>query len=67
MPKVYGDKHNGFMKRYFESSIPHILNNDRIVFPINKQGYLVACTLYVKILPKLEKGIEIVGFLNDLQ
>ena len=36
MPKVYGDKHNEFMKRYFESSIPHILNNDRIVFPINK-------------------------------
>ena len=43
------------------------MNKDRIAFPINKEGYIVPCTLYIQILPTLENGIEIVGFLNDFQ
>ena len=65
MPKVYAEKHNQFMATYFETSVSRVLNLQRSVYPINKQGYVVACQLYIKILPNLEKGIQIVGFLNE--
>lgn len=32
---------------------------------MNKQGYIIPCQLYIKILPNLVKGIQIVGFLNE--
>ena len=32
--------------------------------PLNKYGYLDLFTLYIKILPCLTRGIEIIGFLN---
>ena len=65
MPKIYAEKHDKFMANYFETSEAHVLNMQRSVYPINKQGYVVACQIYIKILPNLEKGIQIVGFLNE--
>lgn len=67
MPKIIGDAHDGFMKNYFESSEPVVMGQERIVFPINKGGYLVPCSLMIKILPTLDDGIRVVGFLKDLE
>ena len=67
MPKVLGDKHNAFMFNYFETSVARVLGKERLVFPINKAGYLVPSTLMIKILPNLDDGIKIVGFLKDIE
>lgn len=67
MPKVIADSHDSFMMNYFETSESKIIGAERLVFPMTKAGYLVPCTLMVKILPNLEEGIKIVGFLKDIE
>jgi len=66
LPKVHADLHDGFMRVYLESSESKVIGSERLVFPQNKQGYLVPCTLMIKVLPNLDEGIQIVGFLKDL-
>ena len=66
MPKVYADLHDGFMRSYLETSESKIIGLERLVLPQNKQGYLVPCTLMIKVLPNLDEGIQIVGFLKDI-
>jgi PAS domain S-box-containing protein len=67
MPKVYADIHDSFMRRYFETSEAKLIGSERLVFPVNKQGYIVPCSLMVKILPNLDEGIRVVGFLKDVE
>lgn len=67
MPKVYADLHDKFINNYFETSQDKVIGIDRIVYPQNKQGYVVPCTLLIKILPNLDDGIQFVSFLKDLQ
>lgn len=57
MPKVYSDQHDQFMRTYLETSDSKIIGLERLVLAQNKQGYLVACTLMIKILPNLDEGI----------
>lgn len=66
-PKVYADIHDTLMRNYFETSESRIIGVERVVFPINKRGYLVPCTLMIKILPNLEEGVKIVGFLKEIE
>jgi PAS domain S-box-containing protein len=56
MPKCYADVHDKFINNYFETAKDKIINMDRIVFPQNKQGYVVPCTLLIKVLPNLDEG-----------
>ena len=67
MPKIIADGHDGMMRRYFETSESVIIGKERIVFPVNKSGYLVPCSLMIKVLPTLDEGIRVVGFLKDLE
>ena len=58
MPEAYAKRHDYFMTRYFENPTKtKVLNFSRLVFPINKEGYIVPCSLYIKILPNLDFGI----------
>ena len=57
MPKFYSDSHDLFMKNYLETSESKIIGLERVVLALNKSGYLVACTLMIKILPNLDEGI----------
>jgi len=66
IPKVIGDLHDGFMRNYFETSDPKVIGHERLVFPLNKDGYIVPCSLMIKVLPNLDEGIRLVGFLKDV-
>lgn len=60
MPKYIADIHDTFMKKYFENNSKgsnSIIDKERFVLPIDKNGYLVPCTLMIKILPNLDEGI----------
>lgn len=37
----------------------------RLLFVLNKRGFIVPCSLTTKIVPSLEKGIQAIGFLRD--
>jgi len=34
---------------------------------LNKNGYIVPSTLMVKVLPNLDEGIQMVGFLKEIE
>ena len=53
------------MMRYFITLNATIIGIERPIFPINTKGYIIGCMIYVKILPELTNGIEVVGFLNS--
>jgi PAS domain S-box-containing protein len=66
-PKIFADFHDGLMKNYFETSVAKIVGLERLIFPVNKNSYMVPCSLMIKVLPNLEDGIKVVGFLKDLE
>ena len=53
-------------RNYLETSEPKVIGLERLVLCQNKLGYLVPCTLMIKVLPNLDEGIQIVGFLKDI-
>ncbi|CAD8197718.1 unnamed protein product [Paramecium pentaurelia] len=65
MPKIYASHHDQYMIDYIESSKPKVMDRERILCCINSQQYLVPCSLMIKILPNLDEGIKMVGFLQD--
>ena len=67
MPQVISEIHNDLMKRYLDTSKEVVIGKEWIVFPQNKSGYIVPCTLLLRIFPNLSEGIKIVGFLHALE
>lgn len=55
------------MKNYLETSDSKVIGQERILLAQNKNNYLVPCTLMIKVLPNLDEGIQIVGFLKDIE
>lgn len=66
MPTIISNLHDGFIKHYFENltNEPHERKNGE-VFPLNKLGYLTPCLNTLKIIPSLNEGLKIVGFLRS--
>lgn len=65
MPKIFADSHDDLLFKYFDSP-DRQLSIERTVYPMNVKGYIVPCALLAKILPNLDEGIQIVGFLRKL-
>jgi hypothetical protein len=57
MPKIYGDFHDDLMKRYMDTTDAIVMNKERMVLCLNKNGYLLPCSLMIKILPNLDEGV----------
>ena len=55
------------MKSYLETSDSKVIGQERMLLAQNKNSYLVPCTLMIKVLPNLDEGIQIVGFLKDIE
>jgi len=67
MPDCLGNIHDDLMKRYFQTSSPHIMGRERQIYAMNKSGYIVPCGLMVKVYPNLDEGIRVVGFLRKFE
>jgi PAS domain S-box-containing protein len=65
MPKIFADNHDDLLLKYFDNP-DRQLNIERTVHSMNKKGYIIPCSLLAKILPNLDYGIQIVGFLRQL-
>jgi PAS domain S-box-containing protein len=63
MPKIFADSHDDLLFKYFDNP-DQPLNIERTVYPMNKRGYIAPFSLLAKILPNLDNGIQIVGFLR---
>jgi len=52
MPKLIADFHNDIMKEFFNRGKSDLIGGaERVVYPINSDGYIVPCNLMVKVLP----------------
>jgi PAS domain S-box-containing protein len=67
IPKIIADVHDFIIKDYLMVSESQIIYTERIVQCLNREGYLVPCTLQIGLLPTLDNGIEILGFLLEIE
>ena len=44
-----------------------IIISFRLIFILNKYGFIVPCTLTTKILPNLSEGLQIIGFIKSME
>ena len=68
MPRVFAEVHDQLLKAYLlnTSEKSHDSHRNRVVFPCDKSGYLVPCNAVIYILPTLNEGIRLAGFLREL-
>ena len=66
MPKILSDIHTDLMRSFFRRGKSEIVGRERIVYPINSQGYIVPCNLFIKVLPQIVNGIQIAAFLSKI-
>lgn len=65
MPHCVGILHDQFVQNYLETAKPKILNKQREVFALKKNGFIVQVFIYATTVPMIEKeGIKFVGFLK---
>ncbi|KRX01222.1 hypothetical protein PPERSA_05622 [Pseudocohnilembus persalinus] len=65
MPRQFGIIHDQLIDHYMDTSQPIIIGKETLLFPVNKDGYIVPSYLLIKILPNLEDGMQFVGFLKE--
>lgn len=65
-PKCIADQHDLTLQNYLESDSSKSIDVERVIFPVGKSGYIVPCQIIIKVLPNLERGIQMVGFMKEL-
>jgi len=61
-----GQYHDGFIRRYLETSKEHIINSTRLVFGQKANGFIFPLNIYVKVIPNLDEGVRFIAILNKL-
>ncbi|CAD8137448.1 unnamed protein product [Paramecium pentaurelia] len=64
MPRILASVHDDFIRNFIQTSQSKVLGIERQVFALNKNGFLVPCSLMIRVLPNLKNGLQIVGFLK---
>ena len=67
MPKLYYELHDGFITKYIGRPDAEITSREFPVFPLNKKGFLVQAALLVKLIPELEDGFHLAGFIRTIE
>lgn len=67
MPKSVANLHDQFVQNYLDTAKPKILNKQREVYALKKNGFIVQVFIYATCVPMIEKeGIKFVGFLKKV-
>ena len=51
MPSVFGDIHDKFIQDFLDTTQSKILNKEKVVYAKSKEGYLIPCTIMIKLMP----------------
>lgn len=65
MPQMIGTYHNKFIENYYTKASPANLK-ERVVFPQHAKGYLTPSSILVRLVPNLDNGIQLIGFISKL-
>lgn len=61
MPEIYSEYHDMFLENYLATLEPRILNYDRLLPGLTKQGYLQMVVVFVRHVPSLIHGTQFVA------
>ncbi len=65
MTPIIARKHANFMLRYMCSGRAPP-DCDRLIFPLHKLGYIVPCTYIHRVVPSIQHGLELIGFIRHV-
>lgn len=60
-PRVIQNYHDKFMKRYFDKNKGSVMNKERPINLLKKDNFILPCSLLIKPVPLLVRGIELIG------
>lgn len=66
MPPCIGEKHSEMIINSFSSG-KAMQTNDNMVLPLHKSGYIIPSCLIHRIVPNLQNGLQLIGFLFKIQ
>lgn len=66
IPKILNEVHALIMRRYFARGKGSFMNQETVLYPLDKDGYICPSNALLRILPTLQNGIEIVIFLRSI-
>lgn len=65
MPPAIGVMHDQFIRRYLETAETRFINDQREVFLLRKNGYMMQAFVYATVVPIIEQeGLKFVGFIK---
>jgi len=68
MPKIFAEVHDRLLSGFLmnASEQRHDPHRNKIVYVLNKNGYVVPCNVGIYILPSLKEGIRLAGFFTEV-
>lgn len=67
MPKSYYDLHDGFITKHLNRADKEIESKEFTVFALCKKGFLVECNILTKLVPEIENGFHMIGFMKKAE
>lgn len=64
MPKILSERHDFFMRRYFQKNKASVMGNERAVFPMDRNGFMMSSSLLIKVIPNLDMDLRILGLIT---
>ena len=65
LPRYFYEKHDHFIEKFLQTEIQEVMNSTRLVFAMTRNGFIKACSLHLKIISSVSKGITLVGALSE--
>ena len=60
IPKTIGERHNQILSKAFERG--QLLLTEKLILPLNKDGYVQLMTSKLRLMNNLNHGIQIIGY-----
>jgi len=66
IPPLIANKHNDYIKNFIVNPKEVFINKIRISFMINDPNFLIPVVIYIKIVPSIKNGIEVVALVHKV-
>lgn len=57
MPRIIADKHDEFLKYFYDTGYNKIFNRKRTLFATKRTGHAFSMKILIKQIPKIDQGI----------
>lgn len=64
IPEILNEVHDQIMRNYFSRGSGTFMNSQRLVFPLDKKGFISPYNALLRIMPSLDEGLQLILFLK---